>query len=596
MDTKANYVAVGLFVVLAMLTTFASLYWAYGVDNTTETATLRIRIPGSAAGLGRGSAVLFNGVKVGDVQRVYIDINNPKAAIADAKVDRLTPITESTRADIGIAGLTGQANIELKGGDPAETNLLKQAEAEGTIAEISANPSAVTDLLQTAQDIFSRADRAVTNFEGFVEDVRGPLTSTVTNVETFSQALSSNAEGVNDFLASFSELSKTLGTVSVRLDSTLAAAEDLIRAVDHDKVANIVGNVETFTETLRTASADIDRIVANVEQTSDSVRTFAENANGTLGRVDGILEEVKTGVGTAVASLDRLSTQASGTLTKVDGVLDSARGGIDQAAGSITRLADGASGTLARADEILASVDPAKVESALTSIEGAATDARKAAGDVSALTGRFSARGEDIEQIITNARSITDDFAQASTRVDGVLKKVDTILAEIDAETVNRAIGDFSGAAADARKAAGDVAAFTDRISARSEDVDAIISDAKAMAENLRQASTRVEGVLVKVDDLLGSGEAEGLFADASATFKSFRAVADTLNARLGVILDNFSRFSGNGLRDAEALIQDSRRSINRIEEAITSFERNPQRIITGGEGTVREYDGRVRR
>lgn len=596
MDTKANYVAVGLFVVLAMLATFGSLYWAYGVDSTTETATLRIRIPGSAAGLGRGSAVLFNGVKVGDIQRVYIDINNPRAAIADAKVDRLTPITESTRADIGIAGLTGQANVELKGGDPTEVNLLRQAEEAGTIAEIEASPSAVTDLLQTAQDIFSRANRAVTSFEGFVEDVRGPLTSTVTNVETFSQSLASNAEGVNEFLANFGELSKTLGTVSLRLDSTLAAAEDLIRAVDHDKVANIVGNVETFTETLKTASADIDRIVANVEQTSESVRTFADNANGTLGRVDGILDEVKTGVGTAVASFDRLSNQASGTLTKVDGVLDSAKGGIDQAAGSITRFADDASGTLARADEILASVDPAKVESALTSIEGAATDARKAAGDVSSLTERFSARGEDIEQIITNARSITDNFAQASTRVDGVLKKVDTILAEVDAEAVNKAIGDFSGAAADARKAASDVAAFTDTISARTEDVDAIISDAKEVAANLREASTRVDGVLAKVDDLLGSGEAEGLFADASVTLKSFRTVADTLNARLGGILDNLSRFSGGGLRDAEALIRDSRRSITRIEEAITSFERNPQRIITGGEGAVREYDGRVRR
>ena len=596
MDTKANYVAVGVFVVLAMLTLFGSLYWAYGIDTTTETATLRIRIPGSAAGLGRGSAVLFNGVKVGDVQRVYIDINNPKAAIADAKVDRLTPITESTRADIGIAGLTGQANVELKGGDPAETNLLKQAEADGTIAEIVASPSAVTDLLQTAQDIFTRADRAITNFEGFVADVRGPLTSTVTNVETFSQALSRNAEGVDEFLASFRELSKTLGTVSGRLDSTLAAAEDLIRAVDHDKVANIVGNVETFTETLKTASADIDTIMANVEQTSDSVRTLAENANGTLARADGILDDVKTGVNTAVASFDRLSNQASGTLTKVDGVLDSAKGGIDQAAGSITKLADDASGTLARADQILASVDPAKVESALNSIEGAATDARKVAGDVSSLTQRFSARGEDIELIITNARSIAENFAQASTRVDGVLKKVDTILAELDAETVNKAIGDFSGAAADVRKAAGDVVAFTDRITARTEDVDAIISDAKELAANLRQASTRVDGVLAKVDDLLGSGEAEGLFADASATLKSFRTAADTLNARLGGILDNLSRFSGGGLRDAEALIRDSRRSINRIEEAITSFERNPQRLITGGEGAVREYDGRVRR
>ena len=41
--------------------------------------------------------------------------------------------------------------------------------------------------------------------------------------------------------------------------------------------------------------------------------------------------------------------------------------------------------------------------------------------------------------------------------------------------------------------------------------------------------------------------------------------------------------------------MHDGRRSITRIEQAITDLERNPQRIITGGEGKVRvrQYDGR---
>ncbi len=53
--------------------------------------------------------------------------------------------------------------------------------------------------------------------------------------------------------------------------------------------------------------------------------------------------------------------------------------------------------------------------------------------------------------------------------------------------------------------------------------------------------------------------------------------------------MDGLGRFSGQGLRDVEALVQDSRRSVNRIEQAITDLERNPQRIITGGDGTVRQ-------
>jgi len=185
METRANYVIVGIFTLIAIATAFAFVYWASAIGDRGETTTLRIRIPGSASGLGRGSTVLFNGVKVGDVRRVYIDVLNPTVAIADAEVDRLTPITKSTQADVGIAGLTGQANIELKGADPKEPNLLDQAEQEGRIAEITANPSAVTNLLQTAQDIFKRADNVLNDLESFTRDVRGPLTQTEQNVEKF---------------------------------------------------------------------------------------------------------------------------------------------------------------------------------------------------------------------------------------------------------------------------------------------------------------------------------------------------------------------------------------------------------------------------
>jgi phospholipid/cholesterol/gamma-HCH transport system substrate-binding protein len=114
METRANYVIVGIFTLVAIVAAFAFVYWTSAIGDRGETATLRVRIPGSASGLGRGSAVLFNGVKVGDVRRVYIDVLNPTVAIADAEIDRLTPITKSTQADIGIAGLNHRQPV---GGD-----------------------------------------------------------------------------------------------------------------------------------------------------------------------------------------------------------------------------------------------------------------------------------------------------------------------------------------------------------------------------------------------------------------------------------------------------------------------------------------------
>ena len=457
METKANYVIVGIFTVVAIISAFAFVYWTSAIGDRGETATLRIRIPGSASGLGRGSAVLFNGVKVGDVRRVYIDVQNPKVAIADAEIDRLTPITKSTQADIGLAGLTGQANIELKGADLNEPNLLDVAEEQDTIAEIIANPSAVTNLLQTAQDIFTRADRVLSELEGFTKEVRGPLTATVENTQKFSEALARNSDGVDKFLASVAALSEELAGVSGKLDGTLKAAESLLNSVDPEKIRMIVANVEEFTGDLKAQGAKFDKIVDNVDQ--------------------------------AVTSIDAFATDAGETLGKVDKVLDG-----------------------------------------------------------------------------------------------------------VDADTVKSALANIERASESASKAASDVAVFTEKLRPRADDVDQIIADARELTGRLNAASVRVDGILVKVDKLLGSGEAEGLFADASVTLKSFRQVADTLNSRLSGILDGLSRFSGPGLRNVDSLVQDTRRSVNRIERAITDLERNPQRIITGGDGNVRQYDGRTRR
>jgi phospholipid/cholesterol/gamma-HCH transport system substrate-binding protein len=315
----------------------------------------------------------------------------------------------------------------------------------------------VTNLLQTAQDIFKRADTVLTNLEGFTNDVRGPLTETVSNAQKFSESLARNADGVDKFLASVSALSEQLSAVSGKLDGTIEAAEGLLKSVDRDKVKNIVASVDTFTKNLSAQSDQLDGIVK--------------------------------GVNTAVASINDFAQKTQQTLTKVDGVLDG--------------------------------VDAASVRESLDNIRKASESANQAAADVAKVTEKFGDRADDIDQIIT---------------------------------------------------------------------------DAKQLASRLNAASVRVDGVMAKVDKLLGSGEAEGVMSDASATLKSFKQVADTLNSRLATIMDGLSRFSGQGLRDVDALVQDSRRSISRIEQAISDLERNPQRIITGGEGSVREFDGRVRR
>lgn len=242
-----------------------------------------------------------------------------------------------------------------------------------------------------------------------------------------------------------------------------------------------------------------------------------------------------------------------------------------------------------------------KLDSTLKAAEGLlnAVDkdqVKEIVANVNTVTGNLKETSGQFDKVVRNADTAIASINAFAQSTQGTLAKVDGILDGVDPKDVREALANIQKASENANKAAADIARVTDKFADRSDDIDQTIHDARQLASRLNDASVRVDGILEKVDKLLGSGEADGVVADARATLKSFKQVADTLNARLGTITDNLARFSGQGLQNVEALVQDSRRSINRIESAVTDLSRNPQRILQGGQGEVRQYDGRARR
>jgi len=458
METKANYAIVGFFTVLVIAAAFGFVYWMAEYGRGGQMAPLAIRIPGSANGLSIGSPVRFNGIAVGTVRNLAIDKDDPQFSIAFTDVQADAPVTTSTKAVLEVQGLTGAAYIELSGGNVGDENILQRALATGEPAVLVADQSSVANLLTTADKILKRADDAIGQLQGFIVDAREPLTNTIKNAETFSKALSNNADGIDEFLKSVGALSETISGLSGRLDTTLAAAEELLRAVDTQKIDKIVSNTQQFT---------------------------------------GKLAEASDKIGPALDSF-----------TKTD-------------------------------------------------------------RDVPANFGR-QCRGNDSER---------------STRY----------VAAVDSQKVAKVVDDVSVASADARSAIAGFNELSQSVTNRKQDIDQAITDFTQLGNKLNNASDKLDGILVKVDSFLGSGEANSLSVEARKTLESIRNVADNLNARIGPIADNFARFSNTGLRDIQSLVNDTRQTVRGLDDAIGNFDRNPQRLLFGGE-TVKQYDGRTRR
>jgi phospholipid/cholesterol/gamma-HCH transport system substrate-binding protein len=562
METRANYAIVGLFTVLVLVASFGFVYWMTNYGNQSQMAPLNVRIPGSANGLSVGSPVRFNGISVGSVRGLTIDENDASFVVARTDVRADAPVTEATQAILEIQGLTGAAYIELSAGQaPGQQNILLEAMDSGVPAQLTADPSSVTNLLSTADQILTRANDVVEEIEGFVVDARGPLTNTLRNTETFSRALTDNADNIDQFLQSVGALSSTFEGLSGRLDTTMAAAEQLMTSIDGQKIDSILTNVDTVTANLSVASGDVTEVVASFRDTAATFENFATTAGASIERVDQIVGNV---------------------------------------------------------DQIIASVDAAQVGLFVDNISAASADARAAIENTAQITERFNARGEDVDRFISDVTEMADRLNAVSTRVDSVVAKVDTALGEgdvrnlladvqqavqsftavasaIDSTQVNQALTDIASASDSVRQAAEDTRRVTGSFAAREGDIDAFISDVTQMADRLNAASVRVDGVLAKVDGFLGEGDASNLLAEAEAAIASFRSVADNINGRVGPIAENLERFSNSGLRDVESLIVETRRSINRIERSISSIARNPQRLLFGGDD-VQQFDGRVRR
>ena len=356
------------------------------------------------------------------------------------------------------------------------------------------------------------------------------------------------------------EVQGLTGAAYIELSGGDSGAENILqRAFDTETAAVLQAEQSSVTNILSTA----DKILKRADAAITDIQGFVADARGPL---------TKT-----ITNAEQFSDSLARNGKNIDEFLKSV-GGLSETFRNLSGRLDS---TLASVDSLIKAVDPKKVEDFVGNVDKISKDIAAASGDVKSTVEGFRKTAETFDTFGKNANAALD--------------KVDTLIAAVDTQKVSGAIDNISVASADARKAIASVTGVANRIGERQGDIDQIITDVQQMTNKLNAASTRVDGVLAKLDGFLGEGDSESLFAEAKATLQSIKQAADTLNGRIGPIADGLQRFSGSGLRDVEALVLDTRRTIQNLDSAISGFERDPQRLLFGGE-TVKQYDGRTRR
>ena len=582
METRANYALIGAFTLAVIASAFLFVFWFSGGEKAGGRKTYRIIFTGSVSGLSRGSQVLFNGLRVGEVTSLGLMDEDPSRVAALVEVVANTPVKVDTHAKLEFTGVTGIAAIALAGGG-ADTGDLYPRNGE-TYPVIYGDKSDLQNLLSTVQTLSSRVDSILGKADGFLGEGDGSIREILKNTQVFSKALSDNADGVGQALKTVSDLGRSLQPVGAKIESLATNLDGVVKAVEPQRVASIVKGLDVMVnengpsvaatlknaETISKALADPDAGVAKALLSLNDIATILQPVAGKLG---GLVDNTTA----VIAAIDA---------AKVSGIVDDASAAARQlngSAGKIASLTD-------QAGAVVAAVDSAKVKGI---VDDAADVSRNAATASRALADPAAGVGK----LLSSFAGIASDVQPVAAKIGALADTANLLVGAIDAGKINGIVGDASEAARKLNGSADAVAALAGQAGAVVAAVDSakvkgIVDDVADISRKLNGTAGKLDGVVNAAQGLLGSPDTRSTLADIGEAARSFKKLSDNLDVRTREIAAGITRFTGQGLRQYETLATDGRRTLDGLNRAVNSLSKNPSQIIFGGKSTIPEYSG----
>jgi len=270
----------GLFT-LALLAAAALVAIWLGRDRSSM-VTYEIVSSTAVSGLSAQSAVRYQGVPVGKVQSLGLNPDKPGQVRIRIGVSPGTPVTESTWAELGVQGVTGFANVELRDDGSSAVRLPTSA---GHPAAIPLRPG-----------FFDRIEQRGTALLGNVDQATQQLSRLLSPDNV--QALTAVLQNAADVSAQLKQASQNLGPLARRLDEAVAQMGSAARetgALAHDARAALArlegpdGPLAAASQSLREIAWAVARLdnetLPALSGMAAGVNAAARNASTTLRRV-----------------------------------------------------------------------------------------------------------------------------------------------------------------------------------------------------------------------------------------------------------------------------------------------------------------------
>ena len=338
METKANYVLIGLFTLAGLFGALGLLLWFAKVEVDRQYSYFDILFE-DVSGLGSASDVRYNGLPVGQVVDLGLDDDDSSQVRVRIEISADTPVNTETVAKLQSQGVTGVSFVGLSGGSETSTPL-----ASGALI-----PSERTALQSVFEGAPVLLDRAVTLLENvnevFDAQNRDAVAATIENLasasarmdtvlsdfESLSVDLGAAAREIATFTDRLDTLSDTAETTLTTATGTLETATATIATIDDFTTTNLVPLAEDLRTATQTANRVIDDVGTRAAVVADRFITFADDgtaliatANTTFTNADVTLAAVYSAMDSAMLTLE----SANKTFAAANRIIETDIGGI----------------------------------------------------------------------------------------------------------------------------------------------------------------------------------------------------------------------------------------------------------------------------
>ncbi|MDR2307317.1 MAG: MCE family protein [Paucimonas sp.] len=263
METRAHHVLIGLVTVLVVAGAMLFGLWLTksSVDNAFK--DYEVVFNEAVSGLSRGSPVQYNGIKVGDVSSLRLDPKDPRRVLARVRLSGDTPVKEDTQAKLTLAGVTGNAFIQLSSGTPQSPELKGK---DGKLPVIVASPSPISRLLNDSSDLVTNINMLLHNAnQMFSESNIEHLSNTLANLDQTTGAFANQKGGISDAIAQLAQVGR-------QANATLAETQALMRNANGllgNQGKQAIGSAEQAMQSLAESTATINSLLKDNRQSLD---------------------------------------------------------------------------------------------------------------------------------------------------------------------------------------------------------------------------------------------------------------------------------------------------------------------------------------